>query len=157
MIIVTVGSIANSNGISAQAAANVGIRTITEASNLHPFHAQDLACVGRSSRISPTSAAILSNATRRGCRSVNRCVSSSKSQRVGPRYRASRQSYATRLLIARCMRHDRFRGGNRNGRLIEEMLIEARLERHASKVPSLGRGLGKIVSSAVNASANHAS
>ena len=38
------------------------------------------------------------------------------------------------------------------------MLIEARLERYASKeVPSLGRELGKIVCSAVNASANHAS
>ena len=55
-------------------------------------------------------------------------------------------------------RHRLSLGGNRNGRLKEEMLIEARLERHASnEVPSLGRGLGKIVCSAVNASANHAS
>tara|TARA_R110000868_G_scaffold106923_3_gene292891 strand:+ start:2123 stop:2401 length:279 start_codon:yes stop_codon:yes gene_type:complete len=44
------------------------------------------------------------------------------------------------------------------GRLKEEMLIEARLERHVSnQVPSLGRGLGKIVCSTVNASANQAS
>jgi hypothetical protein len=49
-------------------------------------------------------------------------------------------------------------GDNCNGRLKGKMLIEARRERHASnEVPSLGRGLGKIVCSAVNASANHAS
>lgn len=35
-----------------------------------------------------------------------------------------------------------FAGGNRNGRLEEQMLIEARLERHASnEVPPLGRGM----------------
>lgn len=48
--------------------------------------------------------------------------------------------------------------GRMLGRLKEEMLIEARLERHVSnEVPPLGRGLGKIVCSTVDASANHAS
>lgn len=51
-----------------------------------------------------------------------------------------------------------FAGGNRNGRLKEQMQIAAPLEWHASnEVPPLGRELGKIVCSAVNASAKHAS
>jgi len=55
-------------------------------------------------------------------------------------------------------RHRLSLGDNCNGRLKGKMLIEARRQRHASnEVPSLGRGLGKIVCSAVNASANHAS
>jgi len=42
--------------------------------------------------------------------------------------------------------------------LKEDMLIEARLERHASnEVPSLGRRLGKVVCGAVIASVKHAS
>jgi hypothetical protein len=54
-------------------------------------------------------------------------------------------------------RHRLPREDNRNNRVKEELLIEARLERNASnEVPSLGRRLGKIVCSAVNASANHA-